>query len=245
MGSQKVELGPGDQVRIDVFGNPDLTTTTTVAEDGSIRLPLTGSVPVVGQSPTEAARIIEKAFKTGEFLVDPHVTVTVLSSSSQRVSVVGEVRNPGRYPIESNTTVLDLIALAGGLTDKGSDTVYILREDTSGKLQRLLVDTRGFIASGDTGPVSLQVVHGGDSIVVPKATFFINGQVVQPGEYRIESGMTLFRAIARAGGVTPLGSASRVAIRRTGADGKVMDIKGKKDMRIEPGDVIEVKERLF
>lgn len=242
--SQFVHIGTGDQVRVDIFGNADLTTTTTVAADGSIRLPLVGAVTVGGQSPTEAANNIEIAYRNGEYLVDPHITVTVVQSSSQRVSVLGEVRNPGRYPIESNTTVLDLIALAGGVTEKGSDIVYILRPDGSGTKQ-LSVNTRSFLSSREPGSAPTETLQGGDSIVVPKGTFFINGQVTHPGEFRIEGDMVLFEAIARAGGVTPLGSASRVEIRRRGPDGKFLDLKGKKNMRIEPGDIIKVKERLF
>jgi polysaccharide export outer membrane protein len=80
---------------------------------------------------------------------------------------------------------------------------------------------------------------------VPKATFSITGEVRSPGEYRIEGEMLLFQAIARAGGLTPLGSALRTEIRRRGPDDKFVDIKGKSDTRIEPGDVIKVKERLF
>jgi polysaccharide biosynthesis/export protein len=242
--SQLVHIGTGDQIRIDVFGNTDLTTTTTVAADGTIRLPLVGAVKVGGASPTEAADAIETAFRDGDYLVNPHITLTVVQSSSQRVSVLGEVRGPGRYPVESTTTVLDLIALAGGITEKGSDIVQILRPTESGTKQ-ISVDIRSFMSARDANAPPFEAPRGGDTILVPKATFFINGQVAQAGEYRIEGDMVLYQAIARAGGVTPLGSASRVEIRRRTPDGKFVDIKGKKNMRIEPGDVIKIKERLF
>lgn len=107
------------------------------------------------------------------------------------------------------------------------------------------VDMRDIAMSPDGNVAAMQILRDGDSIVVPKGTFTITGQVAQPGEYRIETGMMLFQALARAGGVTPLGSASRVEIRRRGPNDKFTDLKGKKDMRIEPGDVIRVKERLF
>ncbi len=157
------------------------------------------------------------------------------------------MKSPGRYSVETNATVLDAIALAGGITEKGAGTVYLLRPDASGVTQRtqVRVDTRDILDPGGTGLAAMQPLHGGDSIVVPKSTFTIVGQVTTPGEYRLESGMTLFQAEARAGGVTQLGSSSRVEIRRLGPDGKYVDIKGSKDMRIESGDVIRVKERLF
>ncbi|MEO8316000.1 MAG: polysaccharide biosynthesis/export family protein, partial [Pseudomonadota bacterium] len=240
------QIGPGDQIRIDVFGNPDLATAISVNDDGTIRMPLAGVVAVGGQSPADAARRIEAALKTGEFLVNPQVTVTLVQSFSERASVLGEVRAPGRYPIMSNSTVLDLIALAGGITEKGADIIYIMRKDASGALQRLPVSMSSILTAQSANSAPIPVLQVGDSVVVPKGTYFITGQVTKPGEYRIEGDMILFEAIAHAGGVTPLGSASRVEVRRRGPDDRVIDVKKvSKNMRIEPGDVIRVKERLF
>jgi len=236
-----VQLGPGDQIKIDVFGNPDLATTTSVADDGSIRMPLAGAVSVGGQSLTEAARRIETALKVGQILVDPQVTIVLLQSTSQRVLVFGEVKTPGSYPIKSNFTAFDVIALAGGLSDKGSEVVYIQRANDAGVVQQLPVDLRQIGMPSANSPA----LRGGDTIIVPKGTFFIGGQVVSPGEYRVEGDMMLYQAIARAGGVTPMGSTSRVEIRRRTPDGHVVEVKNKKDLRIQPGDVIDVKERLF
>ncbi len=240
-----VQIEPGDQVRVEVFGNPDLSTVTDVADDGSIRLPLAGVVPVSGQSQTGAAKRIESALKVAELLVDPHVNVTVVKQFHQHVTVAGEVSKPGRYEIEPKSTVVDVVALAGGVTEKGSDTVYILRNDASGVQQKIQVRIDVDQLVGLSSAAAMQPVQTGDSIVVPKATFTIVGQVTSPGEYRIPTGMMLFQALARAGGVTALGSASRVDVRRRGADGKFLDMKGKKEMLIEPGDVITVKERIF
>jgi polysaccharide export outer membrane protein len=240
-----LQIGPGDQLRIEVFNNAELNTLTNVADDGSIRMPLAGAVPVSGGSTAEAELKIEAALKAGEYLVDPHVTVTVVTSLSQRVSVIGEVGNAGRYPIESNSTVLDAIALAGGITEMGSDSVYILRADAAGVLQRLPIDLRGLMTLSTAGSAPVQTLRGGDTVVVPKGTFFITGEVRQPNEYRLEGGMVLLQAIAKAGGVTERGSASRVEIKRRRPDGEFVDVKARKDTRIEPGDVIRVKERLF
>jgi len=169
----------------------------------------------------------------------------VVQSVSQRVSVLGEVTNPGRYPIDPSTTVLDVIALAGGVTDKGSDIVELLRTDASGATQRLTIDLRALTVARESRIGATQGLRGGDSINVPKRTFFITGEVKNPSEYRIEADMVLEEALARAGGVTQMGSASRVEIRRRGPDGKFVNIKAKKNTRIEAGDMIRVKERLF
>src|SRR6266403_1923817 len=94
-----LQLGPGDQVKLEVFGRPEMDTTTYISDDGSIRVPLAGVVAIGGLSPGAAGQKVEAALKRGQFLVDPHVTFTVLQSRSQRVSVLGEVHNPGRYPV--------------------------------------------------------------------------------------------------------------------------------------------------
>ncbi len=247
--SQFVNIGTGDQVMVDVFGMPDLRTTTAVAADGTIRLPLLASgVKISGMSPTEANKVIAAAYKDGEILIDPHVTLAVIQSSSQRVSLIGEVRSPGRYPIETNTTVLDLLAVAGGITEKGSDVVYILRPTESGT-QELRLDTRNIVSSGATVPGSPLMPQGGDTIEVRKSVYLVNGEVATRGEFPLKGDVDLFQAIARAGGITPLGSSSRIVIRRKNAEGKYIelkvDLKGRKSTRIEPDDVITVKERLF
>jgi polysaccharide biosynthesis/export protein len=246
--SQLVRLGAGDQIRVDFYGLDDMQTTTAVAADGTVRLPLIGAVNVMGLSPTEANAIIAKAYRDGEILVDPTISVTVTQSSSQRVTVTGEVRNQGRYPVETNATVLDLIALAGGMTEAGSDIVYIRRPAESG-IQEIRVDTRRLVSSGGASSAQLENPKGGDTIVVPKSVFYINGAVAQGGEFPLKGEVDVFQAVARAGGLTPLGSPSRIVIRRKNPDGKYVeikvDLKGKKNTPIKADDVIEVKERIF
>ena len=107
-----LQLGPGDSVSIQVYGQPDMSATVYVSDDGTIPVPLVGMVQVGGLSPSQASNRIEAALRNGNFLVDPHVTLTVVQSRSQRVSVLGSVGTPGRYPIESNTSIFDLLAQA-------------------------------------------------------------------------------------------------------------------------------------
>lgn len=241
-----LQLGPGDQVKMDVFGRAEMDTTTYVADDGTIRIPLAGAIPVGGLSPSDAEKRIEAALKKGQYLLDPHVTLTVVLARSQRVSVLGEVRAPGRYAIESNTTVLDLMAQAGGTTDKGSDVIYILRTDSAGNLQRFPVDLKGTMNSQDAAPAVLQTLRAGDSIFVPAAAqFYISGEVHTTGALRLESGMTVLQAIARAGGVNERGSTRRVTIKRRDAKGGYTVFSAKPEEKVLPDDVITVKERIF
>ena len=242
--SRIIELGAGDSVNIQVYGQPDMTTTVYVSDDGTLPVPLAGPVQVAGLSPAEASQRIEKALKDGRFLIDPHVTLTVAISRSQRVSVLGQVGHPGLYPIESSTTIFDLLALAGGALETGSDQIFLLRPDASGNVHRYPIDLRGL--SEAKGAIPTQQLHGGDSVFVPLAQqFYIYGEVTSPNKYRVEPDMTVIKAIARAGGVTPRGSERRVDIKRMGPDGKYVIVKAKLNDPVKPDDVIHVKESIF
>jgi polysaccharide export outer membrane protein len=240
-----LQLGPGDSVTLSVFGQPDLATTTFVGDDGSLTVPLAGPVPVSGLSPGEAARRVEKALKDGKYLVDPHVTISAVVSRSQRVSVIGEVSKPGRYVIEPNIAIFDLLAEAGGVTENASDTIDILRTDKDGNVVRHEINLKG-MARGDL-TAEAQTLKAGDSIFVPRADqFYIYGEVTTPGKYRVEPGMTVIQAIARAGGITIRGSQRRVEIKRQQDDGKsFVTFKPKLDDRVRAEDVIRVKESIF
>jgi polysaccharide export outer membrane protein len=238
-----LQLGPGDTLAIQVYGQPDMSSTVYVGDDGSVAVPLAGSVPVSGLSPAQAGARIEAALKNGHILVDPHVTVTVTQTRSQRVSVLGQVGTPGRYAIESNTSIFDLLAQAGGVTATGSDVIYIIRQE-NGKENRYPVDLKG-LASG-AGAIPTIALKGGDSVFVPKAEqFSIFGEVQTPGRYRVEPGMTVIEAIAKAGGVTLRGSARRVDIKRKLPDGSYSTVKAKFGDLVQPEDVIQVKESIF
>jgi polysaccharide export outer membrane protein len=221
-----------------------MDTVLGVADDGTIRIPLAGNVQVGGLSAETAARRVEQAFKDGGFFVDPHVTLTVTQSLSQRVSVLGEVKTPGRYPVDAKTNIVDLLAQAGGETEFASNTVYVLRTDAAGVVKRYPVNLKGLIDSGTSAPT--QLLRGGDSVYVPRAEqFFILGEVQKPSMYKLEANLTVIQAISLAGGVTPRGSDRRVEIKRSGKNGEQVIIKPKPNDLVLPDDVIRVKESIF
>jgi polysaccharide export outer membrane protein len=217
-----------------------------VADDGAVRVPLVGAVQVKGLSTQEAAKRIEKQFKDGGYFVNPHVGLTMTQSLSQRVSVLGEVRTPGRYAVDSKTSIVDLLAQAGGETEVASDTVYILRTDSSGKVSRYPVSVRA-LTNGGAPSTPTQQLLGGDSLYVPKAEqFYILGEVQKPGMYKIENKLTVVEAISLAGGVTAKGSTHRVEVKHAGKNGSdpVIAKAGLNDL-VQPDDVIRVKESIF
>jgi polysaccharide export outer membrane protein len=220
-----------------------MATTMYVSDNGTIPVPLAGPVQVSGLSPSEASQRIEKALKDGKFLVDPQVTLAVTVSRSQRISVIGQVGHPGLYSIESNTTIFDLLALAGGALDTASDEIFLLRPDASGNTQRYPINLKGL--EDPRNGIPAQALHGGDSIFVPRAEqFYIYGEVTAPNKYRVEPHMTVIQAISRAGGVTLRGSEHRVDIKRM-SNGNYVTIKAKLDDLVQPDDVIHVKESIF
>jgi polysaccharide export outer membrane protein len=236
-------LGPGDSVSIQIFGQPDITNIY-VGDDGTLNVPLAGPVPVGGSSPVEAAQRVAKALKAGGYFVDPHVTILVTQSRSQLVSVLGEVQTAGRYVITPRTTVVDLLAQAGGVKDTAAEVGYLLRPNASGRVDRITVSLNGI--STAQGAVPNQTLMGGDSLVVPRAEhFFVYGEVTTPGMYRLEPNMSVMQAIARAGGVTARGSERRIQVKRQGKDGQIKIFKPKAVDPVQADDIIQVKESIF
>jgi polysaccharide export outer membrane protein len=238
------ELGIGDTVSITVYGQPDMSATVTIAEDGTMPVAMAGPVHVSGLSPSNAAKAIENALRNGKFFVDPHVTLMVVQGRSQRVSVLGAVGKPGLYPIEPNTTIFDLLAEAGGVAENGSDVVYVLRIGQDGKESRFPINLKGM--SDANRSISTPPIKGGDSVFVPPAEqFYIYGEVSAPGKFRVEPGMTVVQAIARAGGISARGSLRRIEVKRKRSDGSYATSKGNLNDLVQADDVIRVKESIF
>jgi polysaccharide biosynthesis/export protein len=239
-----VPLGSGDVVNIQVFGRPELNTTTSVAEDGTVEVPLAGTITVAGLSPSSAAQKIAAAYRTGQFLRNPQVTVLLTQPRSQLVSVLGEVKTPGRFPVESRSTVIDLLAQAGGTTERSGNVLYLMRANEAGDMERHTLDLRGL--QDQRYSLKVLTLQGGDSVFVPPAEqFYIYGEVQQPNMYRLEPNMTVLQAISRSGGLTKVASSSRIEIKRRDQSGLTLTRKATLDEKVQADDVIYVKEGFF
>jgi polysaccharide export outer membrane protein len=231
-------------LNVQVYGRPELTTTTYIADDGSITMPLAGAVPISGLSPAAAAQAVAAAYRKAQLLRDPQITILLMQSRSQQVSVLGEVRTPGRFPVDSTMSLLDLLAAAGGTTETSADTVFVIRPGETGALERHPVSLRGL----QDGRQSLQflVLRGGDTVFVPPVEqFYIYGEVQAPNMYRLEPEMTVLQAISRSGGLTELATTRRIQVKRRGADGTVVEGKVTLADRVQPDDVIYIREGRF
>ena len=126
--SRESVLGPGDTLKIFVYGQPDLTTEARVSETGSITFPLLGEILVEGLTPSAAERKIAKLLESRDILRKPQVNIVTSSLQSQMVSVLGYVRNQGRYPIEGKRSLTDILAMAGGIFPEGGELVTLIRQ---------------------------------------------------------------------------------------------------------------------
>jgi polysaccharide export outer membrane protein len=238
------KLGPGDQIRVQVFQNPDLTVEARVSEQGTISYPLVGSVNLGGSTIAQAESRIATALRNGNFLKQPQVNIVLLQVRGSQVAVLGQVQKPGRFPLETTTSrVSDLLAAAGGVTPMGDDTL-IVTGTRNGQPFRKVIDIPGlFLNSRNQDDI---LVSGGDTIFVNKApVYYIYGEAQRPGPYRIERGMTVMQALAQGGGPTPRGSANRLRLTRTGPDGRTVESDARLTDPVLPGDVLFVRESLF
>ena len=119
-------LGPGDLLQIKVFEAEELNTTVRVSSRGHVTLPLLGAVSVKGMSAREAEETIENKYRE-HYIKDPHVSIFVQEHFSQRITLMGQFRNPGTYDYLSRQRLLDVMALGGGLSEKAGRVVQIRR----------------------------------------------------------------------------------------------------------------------
>ena len=160
-GSTAYKIGPQDVLEISVFKVPDLSRKVQVANSGSVNLPLVGEVQAVGKTAQEMER--DLTTKLGaKYLQNPQVTVYIKEYNSQRVTVEGAVRKPGVYPIRGKTSLLQFIAIAGGLDDTASSDDLVIVRTVNGKRTAARFD----LGEVRAGKLNDPVIMPGDVIMV-------------------------------------------------------------------------------
>ena len=164
-----------DKISIRVFQEDDLTTICRVDAKGTVNLPLVGEVRVYGQTLSEAEHTIQEAYKNGRFLRDPEVTVAVEEYAPREVSIQGQVKNPGRYPlpVESGMSVVELVTKAGGFTDTAQGTaVRVTRILPDGTTRVITLDVESLIKGRSdaktTGDNNALMLEPDDIVYVPE-----------------------------------------------------------------------------
>jgi polysaccharide export outer membrane protein len=145
-GDSEYKLGPDDKIQIFVWKEPELTTSVVVRPDGKVSVNMIGEMPAAGKTAAELQGEIAQKLK--EYITDPAVTVSVLEVNSPKVSVLGEVKKPGVYPIKNHATLLDALASAEGFTEYAKkDKVIVMRSAATGE-KRLPVNVEELIKKG-------------------------------------------------------------------------------------------------
>ena len=154
-------MSPGDKLRIEVYKDAQLSQSVQVRPDGKITLPLIGDVEAVGRTPIELRDKIAASFK--EYITNPTVTVIVVEATTATAYVMGEVNHPGAVNLQAPLTVIQALALAGGLKDfADAKNIRILRKSLMG-VQTITFNYKDALKS-TRAPVYLQP---GDTVVVP------------------------------------------------------------------------------
>ena len=158
-------IGPSDVLSIRVRGHEDLNQTVTVRPDGKLSLPLVGDLPAAGMTPVDLQGSLESAL--GKFInvIPGEVTVVVDSVRSYKVSVLGEVRTPGRFEFQIGVSVLDALAQAGGLTEFAASKDIVIFGTYLGENQKLEYNYDRLVKA--TGTAAWVPVMPGDIILVP------------------------------------------------------------------------------
>jgi polysaccharide export outer membrane protein len=204
------QIGPEDLLEITIFNIPESEARITprvnkvrVNQQGAVTLPLLGELMVKGLSVSALEQVLRARYD--KYLHDPQVGVLV-TEYRQRVSVVGAVQKPGPVELTGPKTLIDVLALAGGLTEKAGSQVHIYRNGAEGR-QSYVIDLL-FLTSGNrsANPESAALVsmsiQVGDIVNVPQAGMvFIDGAVKSPGSFPIPRRYTLTQALTLAGGV--------------------------------------------
>jgi polysaccharide export outer membrane protein len=150
-GASEFRLGPDDVIEVSVYQDKELSTIVPVRPDGKISIPLIGEMLASGKTATELQKEIAERYK--RFIADPVVTVVVKEVNSPKVSVSGEVKNPGIYKIKDRATVIDVLAQAGGTTEYAKrNKITVIRVETTGEQRHIKVNLEDYIDGRRTDP---------------------------------------------------------------------------------------------
>jgi len=248
---QEYTIGPGDVLKITVWGQDDLSKEYPVTLDGQVPFPLIGSVPAVGLTTTQFARRLRDLLEK-DYLVNPQVIVAVSQYLSKKVHVLGEADKPGLFYLTGPTTLLEVLSKAGGVSKIAGKELVLVRAQAAGPGGRaagssiLRLDLRK-IQAGDVKENIL--LENGDMMFVPKAqAFFVLGEVRSAGTFPLDKVTSVLEAVTIAGGFSGSAAPSGVKVLRRGASGRQetisLDLSGPvpkdKNFQIEDGDTVLV-----
>jgi polysaccharide export outer membrane protein len=245
--NESLLIGAGDLLHLQVYDTPEMEQRARVTDGGTIPFSFLGSVHVSGLTPEQAAAQIEHRLVAAGIMLHPQVTVRVEAYATQNASVMGQVQKPGVYEIDTAHKVVEVLAMAGGLTDLADRHITIERAGAAKQKVDYYFSNAAATAFSDD-----PMVFPGDTVIVPRvAVVYVLGDVLKPGGYPIDtnnSQMTVLQAIGLAGYANHTAAVSKSKlVRETPAGVEEIDLpvtemqKGKKaDIALLPDDVVYV-----
>jgi polysaccharide export outer membrane protein len=239
----KVPIGAGDLLDISVYGVPELSQKVRVSSEGEAYLALIGYVHLDGLTVEEGQALIEKKLSDGGFVVNPHVTIFISEYVNTGVAIMGEIQRPGIYPVYGTRRLFDLIAAAGGLTNRAGKLISISHRDPPATIQIKFADDPA------KSPETNVVVLPGDTIVISRAgVIYVVGDVNHPSGFVMDNNenLTVLQALALAGGASPTAALDGAKIIRKTSSGreevpvqlkKILTEKAK-DVAMLPDDIL-------
>ena len=241
------QVGPEDRLEILVYGQEALNRTLRVNGQGEIIMPLVGTVKVAGLTAPEIERRLSELYDA-RYLVNPQITVEVKDFRHQRVAVTGAVMKPGSYEIIGPRTLLEVLSMAGGISNQGQatgggaqagDVVDLIRHQNAPDLantmkggavqpftsntETMVIDLRRLVSGQD--PRLNLTVRNGDVVYVPFAgTAYVLGAVKKPGNIVVKENLTVSQAVALAGDIDPMLANYDITIMRFDDQGKPISI---------------------
>jgi polysaccharide biosynthesis/export protein len=247
--SPMTQISEGDLLDIVIFDTPELSGRFRVNLKGDILLPLAGTVHVAGLNLAEITSAVSQRYKDAKILVDPEVTVFVAEFTRRTITITGEVRVPGVYPIVAPRTLTDTLAMAGGLNDSASRTVSIVHAADPKHIIHVTLNVGAqTLESIEEG--RMEILPGDSIFVARSGVIYLVGELTRPGGFQVEHNnrLTLLEAVALAGGLTRTAKGSQTRLIRRSATGreeltvnldKVL-YGGGPDMLLTDGDILFV-----
>jgi protein involved in polysaccharide export with SLBB domain len=233
-------IGPGDSLRIDLWGSVQGHYDVRVDRNGEITIPKVGAVKVWGTSYGQAREVIDKA--VSRYFKGYELNVTLGKLRTIQVFVVGEVEAPGTYTVNPLATVINALAISGGPSKNGS--LRTIRVSRGGKVVEE-IDLYDMFLNGDRNrDVRLE---NGDTIFVPVIgpVVAVAGEVKRPAIYELKGDTTLYGTLQMAGGMTALGDAGRVQVERVEGNSTrvVLDYEPESGLLAEKLGSAQIKDR--
>jgi polysaccharide export outer membrane protein len=240
-----LRVSSGDLLEIGVFDTPELSGKLRVNEAGEITVPIAGVLRVSGMTSDEVAVAVEDKLRSEDILKYPHVSVLMSEYATQGVTVTGEVKSPGIYPLLGSHGLVDLLSAAGGVSPSAGRIVSVTHKSDQEHPEMIRLDNRPgrIVANVDIEP--------GDTIIVSRAgVAYIVGDVTKPGGFLIEANdrLTVLQLIALAQGATRTSAQDKAHLIRKIQNGreeipiplKAMMRGTVMDMPLEDGDILFV-----